>query len=175
MATAGGNLLQRTRCPYFADVSFKACNKRSPGSGCSALRRVQSRARDFRDQPGVRGHSSVRYGRSTRHPGCGGSCGRPARPEKGRIAGLLPQPGGRAGDRQHAAARRADPRYRAAAIAVRREVLVSQGTRPAQLCICPGVGGCGSARSRRISSAPQPLQWVESLRCRGGSGRRRKA
>ena len=36
MATIGGNLLQRTRCPYFRETSFP-CNKRSPGSGCSAL------------------------------------------------------------------------------------------------------------------------------------------
>ncbi len=36
MATIGGNLLQRTRCPYFRDTAF-ACNKRVPGSGCSAL------------------------------------------------------------------------------------------------------------------------------------------
>ncbi|MBV9718096.1 MAG: xanthine dehydrogenase family protein subunit M [Candidatus Eremiobacteraeota bacterium] len=36
MATIGGNLLQRTRCPYFRDVAA-ACNKRAPGSGCSAL------------------------------------------------------------------------------------------------------------------------------------------
>ena len=35
-ATTGGNLLQRTRCPYFYDVA-KPCNKRQPGSGCSAL------------------------------------------------------------------------------------------------------------------------------------------
>ena len=35
-ATTGGNLLQRTRCPYFYDVT-KPCNKRIPGSGCSAL------------------------------------------------------------------------------------------------------------------------------------------
>jgi xanthine dehydrogenase YagS FAD-binding subunit len=35
MATVAGNLLQRTRCPYFQDVST-ACNKRSPGSGCQA-------------------------------------------------------------------------------------------------------------------------------------------
>ncbi|OII65816.1 molybdopterin dehydrogenase [Streptomyces sp. CC53] len=34
-ATLGGNLLQRTRCPYFQDLS-KPCNKRSPGSGCGA-------------------------------------------------------------------------------------------------------------------------------------------
>jgi xanthine dehydrogenase YagS FAD-binding subunit len=36
LATVGGNLLQRTRCPYFADVT-KPCNKRSPGSGCPAI------------------------------------------------------------------------------------------------------------------------------------------
>ena len=35
-ATTGGNLLQRTRCPYFQDVTT-ACNKREPGSGCSAI------------------------------------------------------------------------------------------------------------------------------------------
>ena len=37
MATTGGNLMQRTRCYYFYDVSFPACNKRSPGSGCAAI------------------------------------------------------------------------------------------------------------------------------------------
>ena len=36
MATVGGNLLQRTRCHYFTDVGFTACNKRMPGSGCAA-------------------------------------------------------------------------------------------------------------------------------------------
>jgi xanthine dehydrogenase YagS FAD-binding subunit len=36
-ATVAGNLLQRTRCVYFRDVGFAACNKRAPGSGCSAL------------------------------------------------------------------------------------------------------------------------------------------
>src|SRR5919112_5165766 len=36
-ATMGGNLLQRTRCPYFRDVGYSACNKRVPGSGCSAI------------------------------------------------------------------------------------------------------------------------------------------
>ena len=35
-ATTAGNLLQRTRCPYFYDTN-QACNKRHPGSGCSAL------------------------------------------------------------------------------------------------------------------------------------------
>ena len=36
MATTGGNLLQRTRCLYFRDTAMP-CNKREPGSGCSAL------------------------------------------------------------------------------------------------------------------------------------------
>ncbi|MDB5597287.1 MAG: aerobic-type carbon monoxide dehydrogenase, middle subunit CoxM/CutM-like protein [Hyphomicrobiales bacterium] len=36
MATLGGNLLQRTRCNYFRDTSWTACNKRNPGSGCAA-------------------------------------------------------------------------------------------------------------------------------------------
>jgi xanthine dehydrogenase YagS FAD-binding subunit len=36
-ATMGGNLLQRTRCPYFRDVGYGACNKRVPGSGCAAI------------------------------------------------------------------------------------------------------------------------------------------
>jgi len=36
MATVGGNLLQRTRCPYFRDLAV-SCNKRAPGTGCAAL------------------------------------------------------------------------------------------------------------------------------------------
>jgi xanthine dehydrogenase YagS FAD-binding subunit len=36
MATTAGNLMQRTRCPYFRDVAAR-CNKRSPGSGCDAI------------------------------------------------------------------------------------------------------------------------------------------
>lgn len=43
MATLGGNVLQRTRCSYFRDPSWRACNKRDPGSGCSALEGVHRR------------------------------------------------------------------------------------------------------------------------------------
>ncbi|MFJ5814284.1 FAD binding domain-containing protein [Streptomyces sp. NPDC093108] len=49
-ATTGGNLLQRTRCPYFQDTS-KPCNKRAPGTGCPA------RDSDQRDLA-VLGHSA---------------------------------------------------------------------------------------------------------------------
>lgn len=41
MATIGGNLLQRTRCYYFMDPAYGACNKRTPGSGCAARQGVQ--------------------------------------------------------------------------------------------------------------------------------------
>lgn len=37
VATLGGNILQRTRCPYFRDTAYAQCNKRRPGSGCAAL------------------------------------------------------------------------------------------------------------------------------------------
>jgi xanthine dehydrogenase YagS FAD-binding subunit len=36
MATVGGNMMQRTRCTYFYDITMP-CNKRNPGSGCGAL------------------------------------------------------------------------------------------------------------------------------------------
>jgi xanthine dehydrogenase YagS FAD-binding subunit len=36
-ASIGGNLMQRTRCPYFRELTFAPCNKREPGSGCSAV------------------------------------------------------------------------------------------------------------------------------------------
>jgi xanthine dehydrogenase YagS FAD-binding subunit len=38
MATLGGNVLQKTRCTYYRDPTWSACNKRNPGSGCAALK-----------------------------------------------------------------------------------------------------------------------------------------
>jgi xanthine dehydrogenase YagS FAD-binding subunit len=43
MASLGGNVLQRTRCPYFRDTSWHACNKRNPGAGCAAIGGVNRR------------------------------------------------------------------------------------------------------------------------------------
>jgi xanthine dehydrogenase YagS FAD-binding subunit len=43
MASLGGNVLQRTRCTYFRDMSYPNCNKRNPGSGCAALEGVNRR------------------------------------------------------------------------------------------------------------------------------------
>jgi xanthine dehydrogenase YagS FAD-binding subunit len=36
-ASIGGNLMQRTRCAYFRELTFAPCNKRNPGSGCAAI------------------------------------------------------------------------------------------------------------------------------------------
>ncbi|HEX3837292.1 MAG TPA: xanthine dehydrogenase family protein subunit M [Steroidobacteraceae bacterium] len=38
MATLGGNVLQKTRCTYYRDPTWRECNKRNPGSGCAALK-----------------------------------------------------------------------------------------------------------------------------------------
>jgi xanthine dehydrogenase YagS FAD-binding subunit len=43
MASLGGNVLQRTRCNYFRDTTWAACNKRNPGSGCAAVAGVNRR------------------------------------------------------------------------------------------------------------------------------------
>ena len=43
MASLAGTLLQRTRCNYFRDTSWANCNKRNPGSGCSAIPGVNRR------------------------------------------------------------------------------------------------------------------------------------
>jgi xanthine dehydrogenase YagS FAD-binding subunit len=50
MATVGGNLLQRTRCPYFRNEQL-ACNKRKPGSGCGALSGESRQAALFGTSP----------------------------------------------------------------------------------------------------------------------------
>src|SRR3979411_1524891 len=58
-ATTAGNLLQRTRCPYFYD-SNQACNKRQPGSGCAAIG-------GFRPQPAGIGGSEACIGTQAKH------------------------------------------------------------------------------------------------------------
>ena len=55
VASVGGNLLQRTRCPYYYDTAF-ACNKREPGNGCPAATGRESsgrRIRSLKTFPGI--------------------------------------------------------------------------------------------------------------------------
>ena len=51
MATLGGNVLQRTRCNYFRNPDWSACNKREPGSGCGALTGVNRKHAVLGHQP----------------------------------------------------------------------------------------------------------------------------
>jgi xanthine dehydrogenase YagS FAD-binding subunit len=57
MATLGGNVLQRTRCNYFRNPSWGACNKREPGSGCAALDGINRKHAVL----GVSGHCIAAY------------------------------------------------------------------------------------------------------------------
>jgi xanthine dehydrogenase YagS FAD-binding subunit len=60
-ATTAGNLLQRTRCPYFYDTN-QPCNKRQPGSGCASACRLQPPACRSRRERGMHSHPSERHG-----------------------------------------------------------------------------------------------------------------
>jgi xanthine dehydrogenase YagS FAD-binding subunit len=73
MATMAGNILQRTRCPYFRDVAT-ACNKREPGSGCSAIVEAATTA-----SPRIRLISPSRWPRSTPRCTCAAREARSAR------------------------------------------------------------------------------------------------
>ena len=50
MASMGGNVLQKTRCPYYRDTAMP-CNKREPGTGCGALRGINSQHAIFGGSP----------------------------------------------------------------------------------------------------------------------------
>ena len=90
MATVAGNLLQRTRCRYYRDLSC-ACNKRVPGSGCGALDgHHRMHAILGTSQQCIATHASdlavalVALGAAVRIHGAAGAC-RPA-------GGVLPRP-----------------------------------------------------------------------------------
>ena len=72
LATNGGNLLQRTRCPYFMDPSFSQCNKRAAGKAAApAIDGLETgTACHFRRERPVHSRSSVRYERGPRRARC---------------------------------------------------------------------------------------------------------
>ncbi len=69
----GGNLLQRTRCYYFYDPSYRECNKRVPGSGCAAKQGYNRIHAILGRERGVHRHSSERHVRCAAGAGCGGA------------------------------------------------------------------------------------------------------
>ncbi len=66
MASLGGNVLQRTRCAYFRDVSRTDSNKRDPRSGCAPIGGHRQLSRRLRRGAGLAGH----HRRSGRPRGC---------------------------------------------------------------------------------------------------------
>ena len=68
MATIGGNIMQRTRCTYFRDVTAD-CNKREPGSGCAALHGYNRTHAILGHLRRLRGHPPLRCRRGLRRPG----------------------------------------------------------------------------------------------------------
>ena len=144
MATVGGNLLQRTRCGYFQDVSMP-CNKRSPGSGCPAVD-------GDHENLAIIGHCGRRRGATcvATHPSdmavalaaldarvhVTGPGGEP----HVRMPGLHRLPGERAGPGHRAGAGRADHGGRAAA-AAGRPLGVPQGARARVVRVRAGVRG----------------------------------
>ncbi len=83
MASMGGNLCQRVRCAYFRD-GVSPCNKREPGSGCSAIGRRQPRPRHPRHERQLHRHPPIRRRGRARRARRGGPHGR-AGPAPGRF------------------------------------------------------------------------------------------
>ena len=83
MATTGGNLLQRTRCYYFRDVTTP-CNKREPGSGCSAIDGYNRIHADLGDEQTLHRDASVGHVRR--------ACGAGRRDRRARPSGRAAHP-----------------------------------------------------------------------------------
>ena len=98
MASIGGNLLQRTRCAYFYDIATP-CNKREPGSGCSAIGGLNRMNAILGTSERLHRRASLRHVRGAGGAGGDGSRGGPARRARHRVRGLPPAA------RRHAAAR----------------------------------------------------------------------
>ena len=146
-ATTAGNLLQRTRCAYFYDTNLP-CNKRNPGSGCSALEGISR-------QHAVIGSSDACI---ATHPSDMAVAMRAldATVETVRPNGAARQipiakfhrlPGDYPAHRDDAAAGRAD-HGRHAAQARRRHAALLQGARSRLVCLRAGVGGADPAGGR---------------------------
>jgi xanthine dehydrogenase YagS FAD-binding subunit len=147
MASLGGNVLQRTRCTYFRDVSYAACNRRNPGSGCAALEGVNrmhavlggsdhciaAYAGDF-------GQALIALDASVEIAGPGGTRTIP-------FAKLHRPPGDRPGN--NAAARRPDCLAHRSGRAMDAPFALSEGPRSGVLRIRPGLSSCGARSPRR--------------------------
>jgi xanthine dehydrogenase YagS FAD-binding subunit len=138
-ATTAGNLLQRTRCPYFYDTN-QPCNKRKPGSGCAAIG-------GFSRQHAIIGVSDACI---ATHPSdmavammALDASVETVQPDGTSrsipLADFYRLPGDTSQAETHADARRTDNRGHVAETG-RRHAHLPQGPRPRVLCICSGFG-----------------------------------
>ena len=148
MASVGGNLLQRTRCPYFRDPALP-CNKRTPRQWLRRARGLQPWPRHPRHQRAL--HRRARFGHVRRADGARGA--RPRRRQRCRAARrLLPRARPHAPPRDRARPRRSRYRRRDPCARVRPALHVPEGTRPRVVRVRTHVG-CRRfvARRRRRS------------------------
>ena len=172
-ATTAGNLLQRTRCPYFYDTN-QPCNKRQPGSGCAAIG-------GFSRQHAVVGASDACI---ATHPSDMAVAMRAldatvetVRPDGATrtipIAEFHRLPGDTPHIENDAAAGRTDHRGDAAK-ARRRHADLSQGARPRLLCLRAGLGRRHRA-ARRHRPRRARRRRAQAVARRGRRGRRCRA
>ncbi len=148
VATVGGNLLQRTRCVYFQDLTTP-CNKRAPGSGCSARGGLDRDAAILgASEACVATHPSdmavalAALDAVVHAQGPGGERDDPA-------DGPVPAAGRPSRAGHGARPRRADHGRGAPAAARRGPLALSQGARPHVVRVRARVGGRGAGRRRR--------------------------
>ena len=148
MATAGGNLMQRTRCCYFYDTATP-CNKREPGSGCAAIdgfNRIHAilgaSEHCIATHPSDMCVALAALEAVVRVTGPGGERAHPLR--------RLPPPARRhAAPRHEPGRRRAHHGGRSARQGLRRAPRLPQGPRPHVLRVRAGVGRRGAGDGRR--------------------------
>ena len=147
MASTGGNLLQRTRCYYFYDTGTP-CNKREPGSGCSAHRRRQPHPCHPGRQRALHRHASVRHVRRAGGARGDGAVDGPGGERAIPFADFHRLPGDKPRARHQSRPREMITAVELPPKAFAEALHLSQAARPAVLCLRAGLGG-GGARDRR--------------------------
>ena len=175
-ANTGGNLLQRTRCPYFYDTAM-ACNKRDPGAGCSAID-------GFNRNLAILGTSEQCIATNPSDMAVAlraldativtltsdGDKRRIAIGDFYRLPGDTPE--------IETVLRPGELITHVELPAARRCAGLSQGARPRVLCLCLGVGGgggCGCGREDRLRRAGVWRACADAVARLGGRGRAGRA
>ena len=173
MASTGGNLLQRTRCFYFYDTATP-CNKREPGSGCSAIKGINR-------INAILGTSEACI---ATHPSdmCVALAALEAKvhvtgPSGERtiaFADFHRLPGRHPATRHQSASQRDRHGDRASGEGLCDKLHLSENPRPAVLCVCAGVGRGRAGAGWRHASARPGLRSAASRTSRGAIRRRKR-